>query len=52
MARRQQFPARYRDPNDFLNWRVNVSSREALLMLFLCPIWRIDAPTRVRRFAS
>ena len=50
MARRQQFPARYRRSYDFLNWRVNVSSKgRALLMLFLLSdVDEIDAPTRIR----
>jgi hypothetical protein len=38
------------DPNDFLSWRVNISSRgRALLMLFLfSDVGEKDAPTRVR----
>jgi len=38
------------DPNDFLSWRVNVSSRgRALLMLFLfSDVDEKEAPTRIR----
>ena len=38
------------DPNDFLSWRVNMSSRgRALLMLFLfSDVGEQDAPTRIR----
>lgn len=39
------------DPNDFLAWRVNVSSRgRALLALFLfSDVGALDAPTRIRK---
>ena len=38
------------DPNDFLSWRVNVSSRgRALLMLFLfSDVGEVDAPTSIK----
>jgi hypothetical protein len=38
------------DPNDFLDWRVNVTSKgRALLMLFLfSDVGEDDAPTRIR----
>lgn len=44
------FPPDIGDPNDFLNWRVNISSKgRALLMLFLfSDVGEIDAPTRIR----
>jgi hypothetical protein len=44
------FPPESDDPNDFLNWRVNVFSKgRALLMLFLfSDVGQDDAPTRIR----
>jgi hypothetical protein len=44
------FPPETGDPNDFLNWRVNVTSKgRALLMLFLfSDVGEHDAPTRIR----
>ncbi|MBZ5612150.1 MAG: phytanoyl-CoA dioxygenase [Acidobacteriia bacterium] len=44
------FPPEDADPNDFLNWRVNVTSKgRALLMLFLfSDVGENDAPTRIR----
>ncbi len=44
------FPSATGDPNDFLNWRVNVDSKgRALLMLFLfSDVGESDAPTRIR----
>ena len=44
------FPPDIGDSNDFLNWRLNVSSKgRALLMLFLLSdVGEIDAPTRIR----
>lgn len=44
------FPLEIGDPNDFLNWRVNVTSKgRALLMLFLfSDVGENDAPTRIR----
>ncbi|MDQ1471458.1 MAG: hypothetical protein QOJ99_2938 [Bryobacterales bacterium] len=44
------FPPEIVDPGDFLNWRVNVTSRgRALLMLFLfSDVGQNDAPTRIR----
>jgi hypothetical protein len=44
------FPPDTGDANDFLNWRVNVSSKgRALLMLFLfSDVDETDAPTRIR----
>jgi phytanoyl-CoA dioxygenase PhyH len=44
------FPPDTADPTDFLNWRVNVTSKgRALLMLFLfSDVGENDAPTRIR----
>lgn len=44
------FPPESVDPSDFLNWRVNVTSKgRALLMLFLfSDVGENDAPTRIR----
>src|SRR5437899_3223650 len=44
------FPPETVDPGDFLNWRVNVTSKgRALLMLFLfSDVGKDDAPTRIR----
>lgn len=44
------FPPEIVDPSDFLNWRVNVTSKgRALLMLFLfSDVGENDAPTRIR----
>ncbi|HEX4807531.1 MAG TPA: phytanoyl-CoA dioxygenase [Bryobacteraceae bacterium] len=44
------FPPENGDRNDFLNWRVNVTSKgRALLMLFLfSDVGENDAPTRIR----
>jgi hypothetical protein len=44
------FPPEIGDPSDFLNWRVNVTSKgRALLMLFLfSDVGENDAPTRIR----
>src|SRR5260370_18026822 len=44
------FPPETGDSNDFLNWRVNVTSKgRALLMLFLfSDVRENDAPTRIR----
>jgi hypothetical protein len=44
------FPPETGDPNDFLSWRVNVTSKgRALLLLFLfSDVGENDAPTRIR----
>lgn len=44
------FPPEIRDPNDFLDWRVNITSKgRALLMLFLfSDVGENEAPTRIR----
>jgi Phytanoyl-CoA dioxygenase (PhyH) len=44
------FPPENRDPSDFFDWRVNVTSKgRALLMLFLfSDVGEKDAPTRIR----
>jgi hypothetical protein len=44
------FPPETADPDDFLNWHVNVTSKgRALLMLFLfSDVGENDAPTRIR----
>ena len=44
------FPPETGDQNDFLNWRINVTSKgRALLMLFLfSDVGEDDAPTRIR----
>src|SRR5437588_768947 len=44
------FPPETGDQNDFLNWRINVTSKgRALLMLFLfSDVGENDAPTRIR----
>jgi hypothetical protein len=44
------FSSEIADPNDFLNWRANVTSKgRALLMLFLfSDVGENDAPTRIR----
>jgi hypothetical protein len=44
------FPPEIGDPTDFLDWRVNVTSKgRALLMLFLfSDVGENDAPTRIR----